>query len=129
LSEVRILLDTHILLWWLDDSKELSARGRQVVSDPSSTIFYSAATVWEIRIKEKLGKLTLPRNFLSVLDAEPLEKLPISIPHAYGVADLPDIHRDPFDRMLISQVIIEDLTLVTHDRLLEKYKKASVMTV
>jgi len=84
--------------------------------------FVSAVVVWEIRIKEALGKLEIPRNFKRVLESQPFEMLDITVEHAHAVRDLPVHHRDPFDRMLVAQAKAEGFTLVTHDVRLKKYK-------
>lgn len=120
---MKLLLDTHVLLWWLDDSPHLPAKMRQLIADPERTIFVSAATAWEIRIKEKLRKLDLPAQFDQALDASGFLWLPISRAHADATSVLPFHHRDPFDRMLIAQARCEDLTLLTVDERLAAYGK------
>ncbi|MBW2641621.1 MAG: type II toxin-antitoxin system VapC family toxin, partial [Deltaproteobacteria bacterium] len=85
-------------------------------------VFISAVVIWEIRIKQSLGKLELPHNFRKVLDSQPFEQLDITVEHAHAVGDLPAHHRDPFDRMLVAQTKVEHLTLVTRDIGLKKYK-------
>ena len=82
----------------------------------------SAAVIWEIRIKQALGKLEIPANFRNVLDQQGFEMLDVTVDHAYAVGDLPSHHRDPFDRILVAQAKLESLTLVTHDISLRKYK-------
>ena len=125
---MNLLLDTHALLWWLDDSPILSEKARSAVADGEYLVFVSAVTIWKIRIKEALGKLKIPRNFRRVLEAQSFENLDITSDHAHAISGLPDHHRDPFDRMLIAQAKIEGLTLVTHDRDLKKYKIPIVET-
>lgn len=120
---MRLLLDTHILLWWLDDSSRLTAVIRQRISDPEQTVFVSAATLWEIRLKEKLGKLELPPQFDAALDDAEFLWLPIARAHANATATLPLHHRDPFDRMLVAQAQCEGLTLLTADQRLLAYGK------
>jgi len=124
---VKLLLDTHILLWWLSKSPQLSARAEQEIAEPTNAIFVSAASIWEIRIKERLGKLKLPRSFARVLRNQGFEELPIMIEHAHAAGGLPLHHRDPFDRMLIAQAVSEGLTIVTHDRAFEKYGGAVLL--
>ena len=112
---MNLLLDTHALLWWLDDDPALSKAARTAIADGENLVFVSAATVWEIRIKEALGKLEVPSEFREVLAAQPFLSLDVTAEHAHAVAGLPDHHRDPFDRMLIAQAGVERLTVVTHD--------------
>jgi PIN domain nuclease of toxin-antitoxin system len=117
-----LLLDTHVLLWWLDDNPTLSKRGKDLISDEKNIAFVSAVVVWEIRIKQALGKLKIPRNFRKVLNEQPFEMLDITVEHAHAVGDLPLYHRDPFDRMLIAQAKVEGLTILTRDIRFKKYK-------
>jgi PIN domain nuclease of toxin-antitoxin system len=119
---MNLLLDTHVLLWWLDDYPTLSKKAKGAISHGKNLVFISAVVIWEIRIKQSLGKLKLPHNFRKVLDSQPFEQLDITIEHAHAVGDLPAHHRDPFDRMLVAQTKVEHLTLVTRDIGLKKYK-------
>ena len=123
---MNILLDTHILLWWLDDNPVLSDVARKSISDGSNLIFVSAAVIWEIRIKESLGKLDIPPDFKEVLENQPFEFLTITIEHAHAVGGLPPIHRDPFDRMLIAQAKTEGFTILTRDKLFREYRVALI---
>jgi len=118
---VRILLDTHCLLWWLSDDPTLGGQAREVISTPENLIFFSAASIWEIRIKQSIGKLDLPENFAEVLAGQPFESLAITVEHAHALKDLPLLHRDPFDRLLIAQARLERLTLLTRDRIVTQY--------
>ena len=111
-----------MLLWWLDDNPVLSNKARVPISDGSNLIFVSAAVIWEIRIKQSLGKLDIPPNFRQVLEQQPFELLAITTEHAHAVGALPTIHRDPFDRMLIAQAISEGFTILTRDPLFKEYK-------
>ncbi len=118
---MNLLLDTHIVLWWLDDNPALPSAVKHRIAHGENLVFLSAAVVWEIRIKEALGKLDIPSDFSLVLDRQPFEKLAIKVEHAHAVKDLPPHHRDPFDRMLIAQAVTEGLTIATHDPVFEKY--------
>jgi PIN domain nuclease of toxin-antitoxin system len=124
---VRLLLDTHFLLWWLADDPALGDRAREVISAPENLIFFSAASVWEIRIKQGIGKLELPNNFADVLAGQALEPLAVLVAHAHGLQDLPPLHRDPFDRLLIAQARIERLTLLTRDQIISRYDVATLL--
>jgi PIN domain nuclease of toxin-antitoxin system len=125
---MNLLLDTHVLLWWLNGHPSLSKKSQAAIADGKNLVFISAVVVWEIRIKEAVGKLEIPRNFKRVLDSQPFEMLDITVEHAHAVRDLPIHHRDPFDRMLVAQAKVEGFTLVTHDVRLKKYK-VSMMEV
>ncbi|MGA8056367.1 MAG: type II toxin-antitoxin system VapC family toxin [Burkholderiales bacterium] len=124
---MRILVDTHILLWWLG-GRPVPAKGRAMISSPENRLFVSAASVWEVAIKSRLGRLEVdPRAFLSALATGGFEELSVTARHAAGVAELPDHHRDPFDRLLISQSLLESMRLLTHDRSLSEYGDAVVV--
>ncbi|OGQ94472.1 MAG: twitching motility protein PilT [Deltaproteobacteria bacterium RIFOXYA12_FULL_61_11] len=123
---MTLLLDTHVLLWWLSDVSKLSTRAGDAIADPSKVVLLSAVVVWECRIKEALGKLTLPIDFEMVLEAQPFVPLSITAAHAHGLKSLPDLHRDPFDRLLISQAKHEGLTLVTADPAIARYPIATL---
>ena len=119
---MNLLLDTHVLLWWLGDYASLSDKARTSISDGTNSVFVSSAVIWEIEIKKALGKLVIPSQFRQVLAEQSFEMLPVTVEHAYAVGDLPSYHRDPFDRMLIAQATVEGFTVVTHDRIFERYK-------
>jgi PIN domain nuclease of toxin-antitoxin system len=118
---VNLLLDTHVVLWWLADDPSLDDAVRHAISDPDNTVFLSAVVVWEIRIKQMIGKLDLPPEFADVLADQDFVELPVTVVHALAVGELPPIHRDPFDRMLVAQAKVEGLTLVTRDSALGEY--------
>lgn len=118
---MNLLLDTHTLLWWLADDPSLPVRARSSIADSENLVFLSAAVVWEIRIKQALGKLEIPVDFQEILNGQPFTKLPISVEHAHAIADLPMHHRDPFDRILVAQAKMEGMTVVTRDPVFERY--------
>jgi PIN domain nuclease of toxin-antitoxin system len=111
----RFLLDTHVLLWWLDDSPELGPRCKELIADQRNQVYVSAATTWEISIKKALGKLEVPNDIDSIVEDEGFSKLPISLYHGQLAGSLPMHPRDPFDRMLIAQAQAEGLILMTSD--------------
>jgi PIN domain nuclease of toxin-antitoxin system len=118
---MNLLLDTRALLWWLDDDPGLSDKARNAIAKGRNVVFVSAASIWEIRIKQALGKLRLPRSFRETLERQPFMWLPVTVEHAHAVSGLPDHHRDPFDRMLVAQAKVERLTLVTRDERIRRY--------
>jgi len=116
---LRLLLDTHVWLWWNTEPERLSAAARRQIGDPRNEVFLSAASVWEIAIKQRLGKLPLPEPVSSYiarrLAADDVQALSISVDHAAGVETLELRHHDPFDRLLIVQARHEGLRLLTAD--------------
>ena len=118
---MNLLLDTHVLLWWLDDPLQLSEKARTAVAEGGNSVFVSAAAAWEITIKKSLGKLDAPDDLEEVMVEERFQPLPITIPHALAVVTLPPIHQDPFDRIQIAQAKLENLTLVTRDLFIQQY--------
>jgi PIN domain nuclease of toxin-antitoxin system len=118
---MNIVLDTHICLWWLDDSPEMKAEVRRILSNENNIVIVSAVVIWEIRIKQAIGKLAIPPDFFEVLNSQGFEFIPITPNDAYAVSDLPLHHRDPFDRMLIAQSISGGFTILTHDIQFSKY--------
>lgn len=123
---MRILIDTHCWLWSLTAPERLSDRAQSMITDPANTIYLSAASSWEIAIKYQIGKLPLaepPETYVpSRMLAQNIEALPIEHTHALRVAQLPLHHNDPFDRLLIAQAQVENLSLMTADPLFKKYK-------
>ena len=117
----RFLLDTHTLLWWLNDSPQLGPRCREMIRNDRNQVFVSAATTWEISIKMAIGKLRAPEDMDSVVEDEGFSKLPISLYHGQLAGSLPAHHRDPFDRMLIAQAQAEGLILITADENISLY--------
>ena len=122
---MRLLLDTHVFLWWIGDDPRLSLRARKAIAVAENEIFLSVASAWEIAVKTRLGKLTLPADVESFLpdhiQRNAINILPIGLTHALRLSHLPLHHRDPFDRMLVAQSQVENLTLVTADVLLRRY--------
>ena len=117
---MRLLLDTHVFLWWRANDDRLTEAARSAVAD-AEIVFVSAATAWEAAIKAALGRLRYPDTIEAGVEASGFEKLPITLAHAERAATLPRIHSDPFDRMLVAQAQSEALALVTSDRLLRRY--------
>lgn len=122
---MRLLLDTHALLWWLMGSDRLPGGARDLIGAGEIPCFVSAASFWEISIKAASGKLTIPDAVLDtlpdVVDVQAFRILPITPHHAIAAGRLPTIHRDPFDRMLIAQAKLEEMTLVSNETLFDEY--------
>jgi PIN domain nuclease of toxin-antitoxin system len=121
---LRLLLDTHLLLWWLEGNPSLSTQAGKMIGDPENTVFVSAVSLWEIWLKQSLGKLRLPTDFTERLAAESFESLPLKASQTRQISLLPWCHRDPFDRMLIAQAQVERLILLTADESLAAYGAA-----
>jgi len=122
---VRLLLDTHVLLWWLADDRRLKSPERNAIADREALVYVSAATVWEIAIKRSLGSLPLPdrpeRYVPESRAKHGIEALPLEEEAALQLVRLPNLHRDPFDRMLVCQGIVNGLVILTPDPLITQY--------
>lgn len=122
---MRLLLDTHALLWWLAD-EELGASAREAIIDPANEVAVSAASAWEISIKKSLGKLIAPDDLADQVQASGFAPLPITLAHGLAAGQLPRHHDDPFDRMLIAQAIGEGMTVVTRDKRFDAYRVSTL---
>jgi len=122
---LKLLLDTHTLLWWLDGDERLSDPAKAAIGDESTRVFVSAASAWEITTKVRIGKLPgaieVAERFLEIIIDQDFDTLPISVEHARHAGLMPGEHRDPFDRMLIAQSQIEGLTLVSNETLFDHF--------
>lgn len=123
---MRLLLDTHILLWWLSDDRKLAKSARQIIGNPDNDVLVSSASAWEISIKAALGRIEIELDDLeSALVRNGFRPLQIGLRHALAAGRLPNLHRDPFDRMLVAQASIEELRVISHDRVFERYSLAA----
>ncbi len=118
---MRLLLDTHVFLWWCADDAQLGPVERDAIRDPVNDIYLSAVSVWEIMIKQALGRLRVPELPSAAVARLGMQPLPITVEHAEATSALPPIHRDPFDRMLVAQARVESLTLVSSDPAVRSY--------
>ena len=122
---MRILLDTHTFLWWLDGDRRLSARGRRLIANAATEVFVSAASAWEISIKAAAGKLPgavdVAGDVVGCMESQGFRPLDITIRHAQRAGSLPPVHRDPFDRMLAAQALAEGLPLLSNDTAFDAY--------
>ncbi len=119
---MNLLLDTHVLIWALENNPMLSTDARNAIIDGKNMVFVSSASAWEISIKKSMGKLITPDNLIEEIKLHRFTLLNINFEHSLLAGSLPDIHKDPFHRMLISQAITEQLTLVTRDSLIPQYE-------
>ena len=128
---MRVLLDTHIMIWMFQDDPRLSDRARELVLDRGNSLFCSAVSVWEVALKHRRR----PRGnigadeFLSYCDEAGILQLPLKQEHLTGLASLPEVHADPFDQALLCQVSAEGMRLLTHDGLLARYPDEVVIAV
>ncbi len=115
ISDMQYLLDTHVILWWFTTPEKIRSKARKIIGDKSNTIFLSSVSFWEMAIKKGLGRLTLPHNLIEAVALEGFKILPIMPEEGLGVADLPPLHSDPFDRILVIQAKLHDLVIITKD--------------
>jgi len=123
---MQLLIDAHVFLWFVSNSKELSQTAKDLIEDSESEIFISIAALWEISIKTALGKLEINGTYESIADdlAENfIEILPINFAHTIKQIHLPFYHRDPFDRIIISQAIVENMNFISADNIFDEYFK------
>lgn len=122
---MRLLLDTHAFLWWLAGHPSLSKRARMEIDSSGSDVFVSAASAWEIATKYRLGKLPeadlVALDVTSTIESQQFTPLAVSVRHGQAAGALPGSHRDPFDRMLVAQAMLDDLTLVSNERAFDVY--------
>ena len=118
---MRLLFDTHVFLWWCADDARLGPVERDAIRDPANDIYLSAVSVWEIMIKQALGRLRVPELPSAAAARLGMQSLPITVEHTEATSALPPIYRDPFDRMLVAQARVESLTLVSSDPAVRSY--------
>ena len=118
---MKLLLDTHVFLWWLENPRRISRGAHAQIEDTNNALYVSVISVWEIAIKEALGKLTVPPQFQHIVASGKYPIIPIQLNHVDHLRGLPLHHRDPFDRMLLAQSTAEGLTLITNDAALKRY--------
>ena len=126
---MNLLLDTHVALWAITDSPRLSTRARELIVAPRSTIWISAATIWEITIKHSLGRGDMPvpgQDALRYFRDSGYRLLALDAEHAAAIADLPPHHQDPFDRLLVAQALTEPMRLLTHDPIVARYSDSII---
>lgn len=122
---MKLLLDTHVLIWWSLDSAKLTKKIYDLLTDPDNTLVVSIASIWEMQVKVQLGKLDLDKKVSELITHQQqvnnLEVLPIDPAHVYALENLPNEHRDPFDRIIIAQSIVEAIPLLSADKVFARY--------
>ena len=118
---MKLLLDTHVLIWALSTPERIKPKVQDLLTNVDNIVLVSVASLWELQIKKSLNKISLPNDFIPQLQENGFDLLDISYKHIVTLSELPLIHRDPFDRMLIAQTIYEDLSLITSDSEIIKY--------
>jgi PIN domain nuclease of toxin-antitoxin system len=125
---MKLLLDTHILIWWLDDDSKLTNEARQIIQNPDNDIFISHVSLWEIQIKSMSGKLKADvETIIQQLPENGFQQLAMHPNHILALAKLPPHHQDPFDRILIAQALSEPLHLLTHDKVVAQYNESIML--
>lgn len=123
---MKVLLDTHAFLWWITDDPQLPAQVRGIIANSDNNLFFSAASCWEIVIKTHLGRIKLPDKpdifIAEQMASNAIQSLPVQVSHALHVFNLPYLHKDPFDRIIIAQAQLEKLPVITSDSLISQYK-------
>jgi len=125
-NNMQYLLDTHVVLWWLTTPKKIKIKAQKIIQDKSNVIYLSSASFWEMAIKKSLGRLTLPHNLLEAVAMENFKILPVMPEEGLGVADLPLLHSDPFDRLLVIQAKLHDLVIITSDSKIAEYPVVTI---
>ncbi|MHB9103219.1 MAG: type II toxin-antitoxin system VapC family toxin [Sulfuricella sp.] len=121
---MRLLLDTHAFIWWDREASKLPGRVYEACQDNKNTLCLSIASVWELQIKMGIGKLRFERPLARIVEeqiANGVEILPVKLPHLWQLTDLPQVHNDPFDRLLIAQAVVEEMHLISADRVFSSY--------
>ena len=122
---MQLLLDTHTLLWWLAGKSSLSHEAHVAIADEANQVFVSAASAWEIATKHRIGKLPLVSavvlDLTKTIQDQGFAELPITMSHGHTAGNLPGPHRDPFDRMLVAQAMMENLALISNERIFDNY--------
>ena len=123
---MKYLLDTHILIWWAENNKKLKPKYKEIIADGENMIFVSVVSVWEVIIKTKLKKIRLKTSVDKIIERYGFQVLDIKLDHVLGLNKLKNYHKDPFDRLLITQSKVEDMTLLTDDKLINQYFKRNI---
>ena len=122
---MNLLLDTHVFIWWTISPNRLSKKASELIANPHNILFLSLVSIWEMQIKSQLGKLSFDLPLADLIERQQevndLYLLPIELTHIYNLASLPNHHRDPFDRLLMAQALIENINLISIDKVFDQY--------
>lgn len=122
---MNLLLDTHVFIWWTISPNRLSKKASELIANPQNILFMSLVSIWEMQIKAQLGKLSFDLPLADLIERQQevndLYLLPIELTHIYNLASLPNHHRDPFDRLLMAQALIENINLISIDKVFDQY--------
>ena len=118
---MKVLLDTHVVLWWYFDSSRLTEEHRRLIADENNQVFISAAAIWEIEVKRRNGKLKCPVDMMERIRADGFSFLPIRAEHLVPLRTIPPIHNDPFDRIMVCQSLVEEIPLISYDSCVNAY--------
>jgi len=118
---MRWLLDPHVILWWYFDSSRLTKKHREIIADEANEIYVSAATIWEIEVKRRNGKISCPAELMERMKEDGFLLLPIRAEHLVPLRTIPSIHQDPFDRLLVCQSVAEQIPLISYDDKVNAY--------
>lgn len=117
----RILIDTHILIWWLSDSGNIRTEHRELIADPENIVCVSMISIFELYIKASIGKMVLPEDLIKAIEESDISTLELKFDHFEAYRSLPVIHKDPFDKLIIAQAISEQLPLISYDQVFAEY--------
>jgi PIN domain nuclease of toxin-antitoxin system len=123
---VRVLLDTHALIWALEGSPKLSKTARSLIESSQNEVLVSAASAWEIAIKKALGRLSVPDDLIEAIDASGFTRRPIGFAEVRRLESLPPLHADPFDRMLVAHALEESAAIITRDPAIARYAVTTI---
>lgn len=121
---MKLLVDSCVLVWWLGNPESIAKEAREAIANPANEVWFSAASVWELGLKIRKGKLIMPPDFVATLSDDGFSALPVTVDQASRSLSLPSLHEDPFDRLLIAQAMTEGLVFVTRDEAIRDYPVA-----
>ena len=123
---MAFIMDAHVLIWVANDPHNLPSRVLSILNNPENSVYISIASLWELRIQQSIGRLILPKNFFHLLHLSGYKILHITVDHLEKLLDLPLLHRDPFDRIIIAQALAEEFILISKDAMIQQYNVSTV---